>query len=159
MAIYSSYGFSDYNTIQSKVTTLTLLALDVSVTIFAIITYAYFFSRVKIIHRRESGTNVSATGRDILVMKKFKVPFLMVLTYILCNVSGTVCVVTIYYKSGIIGYLLYNILTISGFLTDAFIYVYLQKNVWEFFLKMIGKNNRGNITTVDRPSVITQQTI
>ena len=146
--VYGFDGFNHNKVIKSKITTPLLLAIDVSVTIFATATFAYFFSRVKRIHWQENGANINTRDRDI-VMKKFRVPFLIVSTYILFNVSGTICVISLYYyKRGLIGYLLYHMLTISGFASDSFIYVYLQKNVWELFLTMIGKNKQGNTTIV-----------
>ena len=153
MGIYGSFGF-EHNLILSKITTLLLLTIDIFVLIFAISTFAYFFSRARRIHTEEYAANISARERDIFVMKKFRVPFLMVSTYILFNVSGTVSVISLYYyERGFIGMLLYHILTFFGFASDAFIYVYLQKNVWELFLTMIGKSNQVNTTTVDEPDV------
>ena len=154
MGIYSSFGFNHDKVIKSKITTLSLLAIDISVTIFAITTFAYFFSRERRIHIQEFGANICSRERDIFVIKKFRVPFLMVSTYILFNVSGTICVLSLYYyESGFIGYLLYHILTITGFQSDAFIYVYLQKSVWELFQMMIGKSDQGNTTAIGKPNI------
>ena len=150
IGIHSIDGFEEFSTSRTRqrVMTICVIVMDISIVISSIVTYIYFYSRVRKIHIQEHGMN-TGTGQRVILIGKFKVPFLMVLTFILFNISGTSVVVSVWYKLHIITYILSAVLMIAGFLSDAFIYVYLQKDVWKTFLAMIGKSNQENTTTVN----------
>ena len=101
----------------------------------AISTYIYFFLKVQKIKRAEERqSDEGILRRKDLVWDNFKVPVLMVLTYILFNISAQVLSIMASYgifDAGI-NSVLYNIaylVAIPAFSADAFIYLLLHKDV------------------------------
>ena len=62
------------------------LALDLVIVVSAFSTYVYFYAKVKAIRKSESNTEQMLS----FVRKKFKIPCLMVLTYIVFNLTSTI---------------------------------------------------------------------
>ena len=113
----------------------TILIFDSLILVSVISTYSYLFVKVKKIKVEDLKANQQATSRRrVLVWDKFKIPTLTVITYVVFDISGTV-VSTI----GSFGafdeesnQLLQDIsyvLDIPAFITDACIYMFLQKEV------------------------------
>ena len=112
-----------------------LLTLDIIILISFMVTYLYFYSRVKQIRDVESvnAVNRPSQNRHRLLFKKFKVPCYIVLTYICFNMSSTILLIySIYESNEKLSRILYHSMDIPivvGFTSDAFIYVVANKDV------------------------------
>ena len=131
-----------------RVTDTVIVIFDLIILVSAILTYIYFFVRVKNIKQAEDSHNaINTLRRKHLVREKFKVPIFMVLTYILFNISGQVLSTMASYEisDDDTNYLFYNIsyiLSIPAFSADAFIYLLLQREVRKKISLKRKRNNR-----------------
>ena len=108
-----------------------LLFGDIMIISSAIVTYVHLYLRVRNIN--ESTNSRGSTGVKTL-FNNFGVPCLMVLTYILFNISATVMRV---FREYDIPY----VLDIIGFLSDSLIYVFLQKRMRHMLKKLLNMSN------------------
>ena len=112
------------------------LIIDAAITVSAVTTYLYFYSKVSsIVKRTKSQAKQRHQGMNRNQMKKFLIPFLMVATYLMFNVSSNV-LFTIRrqwksLKEDIIRILLSLgwTFTMVGYISDAVLYIFLQKSV------------------------------
>ena len=117
------------------------LAFDAVFTISALFTYGYFFLKIRKIHRKvssnRSAENSEGSGRRF----NFRIPFSIVATYIVFNVSSAVLHLTNHYtkrahaKRGVkctycpsLVITAYT-LAVIGFLSDPILYIFMQRNV------------------------------
>ena len=116
-----------------------ILALDVLIVTLAIITYVYLFSKVRKLSRSPSARSRKVTVNEVAgVWRKLKIPTLMVLSFVIFNFSVTI-IQTIMTKNHTPALLqdLYNtasFLDMFGWLSDAVIYIFLQKPVRDMLL-------------------------
>ena len=126
----------------------TVLVLDIIIVLSAIITYTYFFLKVRKIQKQVTDNN-KCTRK--IVIKRFKVPLLMVATFLLFNVISTVLIIVLVTtfnklsetRSAVIRHTA-ELLTISGFMSDVVIYVFLQKNLRIRLLILLGYSKQEN---------------
>ena len=112
----------------------TFLTLDIIILISFLVTYWYFYSRVKKIRAMESNAvNRPSQNRQTLFFKKFKVPCYIVLTYICFNISSLVLFICSRYTGNkkLTDWLLEisDIPIVTGFVSDACIYILANKDV------------------------------
>ena len=112
------------------------LTLDSAIAVSAIATYVYFYSKVGEMNRRDNARRKGNQKRiNIKHSFKFLVPFIMIVTYIIFNVSATVIwqVTSLHGESNKkltdILFQVAWIVELVGFLCDAILYVLLQRNV------------------------------
>ena len=116
------------------------VVLDVVFTVLSVATYSYFYFkirsiRVKEAEQRSNGTRNAKCGR----MFNYKIPFMIVGSYLVFNVTSTVLYQTLTYKRknlgkecGTLCELLAkfaSFLQMSGYLSDAIFYTVMRKNV------------------------------
>ena len=126
----------------------TVLLLDVLIVLLAIGTYSYFYIMVKKMHQKN--TTRKST------FKRFKVPFLVILTFILFNVTSTIVLTVASYSvlRENVEDLLWHFsifLDITGFISDVCIYVFLQKEIRKLCLVLMRNfcRNRSSISSSD----------
>ena len=110
------------------------LALDITILISSIITYVYFYKMVQKIKEQEASVPVKARPSKIaLLTSKFKIPCLIVLTYILFNLTSIIMLtISKYVQYGRKFHLLEafsHVPIIIGIISDACIYVFGNSNV------------------------------
>ena len=120
----------------------TFLILDIIILISFLVTYSYFYSRVKKIKGLESNSvNQCTQNRQRVLFKKFKLPCYIVLTYICFNISSTIILTySTFGKQGRLSRLLYDIsdgLILVGFISDILIYVLANKNVCTLLVTIV----------------------
>ena len=123
-------------TIWSIATSMWIAAAAL-ITVNAIVTYSYFLSKVRKVHKRQLSLHPQRHDQKRLKrsFRKFKVPFLMVVTYILLNFLGAIlatvghkiCSDSMYYTA--------EMLFVCGMACDSFIYIFLQREVRQLLLK------------------------
>ena len=112
------------------------LVIDATITIVALMTYLYFYSKVSSIvkkaNREEKQRN---QGTDRIHKRKFLVPFLMIATYLVFNVSSTIMfTIRRQYSSlsegtmTILNDVGWSSVTV-GYISDAVLYIFLQRSV------------------------------
>ena len=127
-----------------KIATSTWIAAGVLITLNAIVTYSYFLCKVRKVHKKQASFHTQRyqhRGALHSSLGKFKVPFLMVLTYILLNflsailatVGHNICSDSMYYTA--------EMIFVGGLVCDSFIYVFLQKEVRQILMKFVGRYN------------------
>ena len=127
----SFHGESDY--IQSY--NYVMLAIDTTITIVAVTTYLYFYSKVSSIVKRTRSQGKQIKDMNRNYRKKFLIPFLMVATYLAFNVISTVLFtvrrqsVTLDKHSNELLLDIGRIFVMVGFVSDAVLYIFLQKSV------------------------------
>ena len=117
----------------------TILILDLLIFTSSMATYLYFYIMVRKIHQQNT------TRKSTL--KRFKVPFLVVLTFILFNITGTIMLTVASYclfTEHVELILLHSsiFLDIVGCISDACIYLFIQKEIRKICLVFVGKVNR-----------------
>ena len=124
-------------------TSIFLVAIDTGITFAAIGTYHYFYKKV-----RRIASNTAKVAplhmRRRNILSKFKVPGLMVLSYILFNVSGSIMRLVGMYQVPLIFDML-------GWGSDGVIYIFMQKRVRRTLLKLFW-NKSSVITVKDVPT-------
>ena len=144
-AIYSiSLGVVDsllyplnYPKLHRKFNIPVSLVLDGLIVVSATITYLYFYFKVKAIHKTERGSSENQGQSSSF---KFKIPFLLVTTYIMFNVVGTIVVL-----AGDKGRNIYLLrlsgwnLIVLGYLSDGLLYVFMQKDVRKLLYEKLCK--------------------
>ena len=141
------------------VSSYVIITLDLLIFIGAIITYAYLFVKIKVLMKnplfvkRERAT----FGEIADVWWKLKVPTLMVFSFIIFNVSGTVIrTINTYVTFKMELYIANGLLDISGWFADALIYILLQKRVRSLLLRLCRKMKRDEFNVVETTEVKTQ---
>ena len=133
----------------------TLLVLDTLILILATATYVYFFLIVLKfngpIHPHSGGSNSTSETVKISV-RKFKVPFLVILSFILFNFTSTIVFVILreVENSEQLSSILVDVgelLDIIGFLSDSCIYILFQKQIWSHCQDWILKKERTTSTS------------
>ena len=125
------------------------LSLDILITFVAMVTYTYFYLRVRSI----MNTHTQDTTRNKqMLWRNFKIPLLMVASYILFNVTATVMRMVAlqdmiqnnneYTKLYIILTGLSGILDTLGWISDALIYIFLQKKIRRTLTSKLRKSSR-----------------
>ena len=134
---------STYPRVHYQVTIPVSIVLDIIITLSAIGTYSYLFYKVRSIMNRDTSSNGNNTeNKRSHPSLKFLVPFLMIATYLAFNVSGTVISIisdTLYANSKT-GHWLFHVSWLMigfGYLTDAILYIFLQKDVRSFITSFI----------------------
>ena len=126
------------------------LTLDAIITLIAVTTYLYFYNKVSSIVKRTSRQSVIYKGirhrKKTMILekthiKKFLIPFLMIATYLLFIVSSTVCFQVRRRHPSLdestkrhlldAGYICIAL----GYLSDAVLYVFLQKSVRKWVIR------------------------
>ena len=122
-----------------------LLIFDVIIVTAAISSYMFFYSKVKRNQRSESQRNDHNYRAKLKrVRKRFVLPFYIVITYILFNFTSMVTsLVSQYTEAGEKDQLMLAsaILEILGFLSDAFVYAFMNKNVWTLVQRAFSEND------------------
>ena len=116
------------------------VTIDAVFTICAIITYSYFYMKIRKIAIKDHSQRPNRTlkcGRNF----NYKIPFLIVATYLAFNVTSTALFQLRHYEHvPETRDLLLNLakfFQIAGSISDAFIYIGLQENVINFFKRKI----------------------
>ena len=113
-----------------------LVATDALITITAILTYFHLYKKVRDIRRKDRSASVTVTSLPLkdmskVSMRKFLVPCLMILSYLLFNCTSTgILVAKDYYESKMV--LLSDIahlLLFIGWISDACIYIIYQRSI------------------------------
>ena len=118
-----------------SVETLFCLILDIIILISAVSTYFYFFIKVRKIRKNEASFEPSSeeNAMNVLIIKKFRQPCYIVLTYLCFNLSSTIMFTTSLYVNNRRQHELLNgfshIPIMVGLVSDAFIYVYADRDV------------------------------
>ena len=117
----------------------TFFALDILITILATSTFIYFHYKISQLKKRErsmrpSGYNNRDTHQNSAQRsRRFFVPGLMILSYLVLNVSAAVVIMAVQFmpfnSSWLIMYEVSNLLIILGFFSDSCIYIFAQKSV------------------------------
>ena len=144
--------------ITLKYVMLVQISMDFIIIISFIVTYAYLFYKVKTLvqeHARVSGFNRGISRTN--VKEKFIVPCVMVLTYIAFMFTSGILATLSHVKSakpGVPDILLYsiaNFLVIFGIISDAVIYIFLQRDNRDFILSCINRiKNRNSSESTTR---------
>ena len=90
-----------------------IVLADILIVVSAVVTYTYLFSRVRKFTHTNGQQDLTRTS---LIIRKFKIPCLMVLTFIMFNVSGTVLRVC-----GIRD--IPHVLDLLGWCSDSYLYI------------------------------------
>ena len=130
------------------------LVLDALIVICATTTYLYFYLKVKAILRKR---HCNSTNQAQSSSFKFTIPFLLVATYVVFNVAGTLMVEFSGEGRGTYQRPLrlsgWNLVAVS-YLSDGLLYVFLQKNVRRYIIDGFSKNIlRRDITNSDTYTV------
>ena len=139
------------------------LSLDILITLVAMVTYTYFFFRVRSI----MSTHTQGVSRNKqMLWKNFKVPLLMIASYILFNVTATVMKVVAlqrlisrnYHFDELFVLLtgLSGILDTLGWISDGLIYIFLQKKIRGILTSKLGKSIRAQNSVVSEISLSTK---
>ena len=118
---------TNYNIINKNAAGICRFYLDIIIMIAAILTFIYLLVTVKnIVH--DNATHGREQNRTPNVWFKLKIPMLMVATFLLFNVSGSMWYfldirVSEYETPS------YEVLNICGWISDSLIYIFLQKRV------------------------------
>lgn len=113
----------------------TILALDMLIAILALLTFAYLFIKVRNITQESMGRKNKATS-SIQVWKKMEVPALMIITFLVFNISSTIInYIYMYHLTNLVLNLV-NVMIILGWCTDSIIYLLIQKRVRHLIFSM-----------------------
>ena len=136
----------------SKMIVTMYVALDISIIMASICTLGYFFSKVKKItknmkKRRRKQSNV------VTAWFKLKIPCLMVTTFIIFNTSNTLVRYNVHHNEGTLS-IVFVVLDICGWCSDACIYIFLQKRATcilrSMFMEIKATFSRGKKKQVSR---------
>ena len=108
---------------------------DVVIVISAVTTYIYLFLKIRILGR--SLTNDATRPSISAVWLKLKIPTLMILTFIVFNVSASI--MASFFKTDDTFDVAFYLLEILGWISDAIIYTFLQKSVRELLVSWFRK--------------------
>ena len=126
------------------------LAFDSIVTITAVFTYGYFFQQIRKINRKDSNRGSTKNLARRMGRKfNFRIPFSIVATYLMFNVTSTILFQTKNYRKKeytrlglecsscpLLAGAAY-FLVVIGFLSDSILYVFMQRNVRQMFRRKI----------------------
>ena len=131
----------EYPKFQYLVNIVVSIVLDALITFLAVGTFSYFLYKVRKIMTRDNLSNGNnMQNRKSYSKQKFLVPFLMIATYVAFNVTGT-WLVTLYGIDPVLYYVAW-LMVGFGYLTDAILYVFLQKDNRIVFSKLISCQER-----------------
>ena len=130
------------NTTRGPISSMILVTMDIGITFAATATYLYFYKKVRRISSSTAKVAPLKTRRR-KISSKFKVPGLMVLSYILFNVSGSIMRLLGMYQVPLIFDML-------GWASDGVIYVFMQRRVRRTLLRLFWKKSSA-ITVEDVP--------
>lgn len=128
--------------------------LDAIILLSAILTYIYFYMKVNAILQSlaavknlRSPQNMEDTQTTTRLGMKFLLPFLIIFTYLLCNVTATALFIIRrnYYLGTRHSSVLLQVAwtaEVIGFLSDAVLYVFLQRNVRLFITSLCSKQQQ-----------------
>ena len=141
---FTLYWFEIFNR-QRQFTFFLSLSLDTIILISAITNFMYFFMTVKKINGQEASV-AGKLGAVNLLMTKFKIPCLIVLTYILFNLTSTVMLTSAKYEGRKFHLLeVYSHVPIMiGILSDSCIYVFANSNVRELLCSIFKGRRSAN---------------
>ena len=122
------------------------MVLDITILISFIATYIYFYitvRRLRGMEARDTG-QPAESGRNLLI-KKFKLPCYIVVTYICFNLTSTIMFTTARFARNAehtkalkrFG----QVPTIVGLTSDAFIYVFVNRNVRKLLCSLCTTRN------------------
>ena len=130
--------------IHSVVNNHLSMALDLIITISALATFSYFYTRViKVVKRNQVHGDDNPHIKQKHPSLKFIIPLFMVASYLLFNVTATIFAYAAFHygKHGLVyidRYIMLThvswMLTMIGYLTDAVLYIFLQKKVRDFLV-------------------------
>ena len=142
-----------YPNIQNKVNNHLSIVLDFVITISAMATFSYFYTRViKVLKGSHTLPEENPHVKQKHPALKFIIPFFMVASYLLFNVTATIfAYVAFHYgKHGLIyidRYIKFThvswMMTMIGYLCDAVLYIFLQKKVRDFLVAHCACHTRG----------------
>ena len=126
------------------------LVLDMIIVIVSSVTYIYFFLKVKKIRNQIDIVRNHRHKISTVAIKNFKIPLLMVLTYILFNVTGSFLALKASYLTADVIFKslflqLSDLLDICAFLSDVCIYVFLQRKILNILLSLFDKTRRSEV--------------
>ena len=112
------------------------MIIDSSIALAAVGTYLYFYRKVKAMTKQDKARiNIDLSKQSFAFGRKFLIPFLMIFSYLVFNISATI----IYQvrmidrsMSSSLNHLCLQtarILAVFGFLSDAVLYVFMQRNI------------------------------
>ena len=93
--ILYAYQFLNYKEIWHIYDSV-LFFLDLFLLVSSVTTYVYFYLKVKSIEQAETKANCKTASKQTLLWKKFKIPILMVSTFILINIQAKILFTIIY---------------------------------------------------------------
>ena len=110
------------------------LTFDLAILISAITTYVYCYKTVRKIRILMATTEGQPQAGGLhLLFNKFKQPCYIVVTYICFNLTSSIIQTSVNYikdtKQEEILFIFFDVLLLVGFSSDAFIYVFSNKNV------------------------------
>ena len=121
----------------------TISGLDVIIFILAVVTYTYFYLKVRKIKISAKGNDGLPQQETSLLWKKFRLPCYISITYVAFNLTSALLIAKAYYNKleendyNEYKKLMYIavILDLAGFFSDNMIYLVLNKNVRRQLLK------------------------
>ena len=136
------------------------LVIDIVIFISSFSTYMYFFKKVRRIRAME--VNVTDQQRESLInllIEKFKVPCLIVLTYLIFNLTSTIMLTSAQYvqsrKQAKVLMAFSQVPILVGIISDLIIYVLANGNVRRF---ICSKVRSYNLQLTRRPNDVTVST-
>ena len=125
-----------------------VLVLDTVFTLSAICTYGYFFSKIRDINRKAANRSTGSNGKCSRKFN-FKIPFSIIATFLIFNVTSTILFQTKIYLKGkysildekcapcqFLGDAAY-LLIILGFLSDSILYIIMQRPIRRFIRRKV----------------------
>ena len=125
----------------------TCLILDIIILISFVVTYSYFYLRVKKIRSLSNNEKQPSTAnRNKFLLKKFKIPCYIMLTYICFNIVSTILMTCSgLVKNETLSKMFLDsadIPIVAGFTSDATIYILANKNVQKLICNALKRENR-----------------
>ena len=114
-----------FNLISKNTVRTIRLCLDMIILIAGVLTFMYLFIKVRNILQEDTNQG-RQKNRMSSIWLKFKIPMLMVATFIIFNISGSIWH---FGRTNSYGYIAFHVLSICGWCSDALIYIFLQKRV------------------------------
>ena len=125
--------------IISKVMRSFYIAIDALIIATSLSTLIYLFSRVKRV-TKSIQKKLRCQNSTVNVWFKLKIPCLMVATFILFNTSSTLVRYNVNLSKRSLS-IVFVVLDISGWCSDAIIYIFLQKRARRIFTSMFQRSN------------------
>ena len=130
------------------------MTLDIIITLTTLPTYGYFFYKTRTMVKNDNSQREPGRRKSLNKhLFKFAVPFLILATYLIFNVTSSFLSVSFTYHKKIILLQMAWITRVLGFLTDALLYIFLQKSVRAFIKSKCRWRRQRNEVSASETSV------